>query len=594
MSDFEEDNNPFNSDSFETSGLFNSTASFGHVFHTENEVMRGGFGSILDIDNHRKETETLLGDPHNSILNSDLFGDVRETSLFGPERNGGVLPHNWADNDNSNHDQNSDNDSHPENTENSEIEDNADMVSTIAIKDVPSVRSGSITTVNGTVKTQSISTLESPETVMASFDSKIVPIIHKRKTIDTSYMTGTQKILMSSSYIPILIPTTTKTKGSNGKSYISYTIQLQNLKTERRYSDFESLRKYLLHLFPTIVIPPIPAKHRITDYILAPGSAKEDVGIIEYRRRMFTSFLNRCKDIPEIRNSSVFYRFLDPGVSWIEILKTPPLCNLPENILLGPPLDPTGFSEAHKRLPIPQISTNIETRYDNQLKPTELMIKNYKKLLTSRLEQTTRRVNKRYNEMVSDLAALGAHYNAFSLEEDTLQVGPGAIERVGQAVDTNFINTEALISSLTIVFNEPILEMAKYATAIQGVLKYRKMKELQYEISALRLKRAKDKLIGLEMALIQAERLEEAITRQLEHSTSVIAREFEEQRRSLRDNPDHGSIENDDGNTQDDKWYSYITGKKPDISTKNRDRRAEIFKLKKDIKMVWLYFSIEI
>ncbi len=85
----------------------------------------------------------------------------------------------------------------------------------------------------------------------------------------------------------------------------------------RRYSDFSSLRKTLVELHPTLIIPPIPEKHTMADYAAKPTKAKEDAAIIDYRKRMLSSFLNRCRRMKNVREDGVFWKFLDPNASWV-------------------------------------------------------------------------------------------------------------------------------------------------------------------------------------------------------------------------------------------------------------------------------------
>ena len=87
----------------------------------------------------------------------------------------------------------------------------------------------------------------------------------------------------------------------------------------RRYSEFESLRKNLSLLHPCLIVPPIPEKHQVSDYVTAPTSAKENVNIIDHRKRMLGVFLQRCALMKDIRYDSVFQRFLDPNASWVRV-----------------------------------------------------------------------------------------------------------------------------------------------------------------------------------------------------------------------------------------------------------------------------------
>lgn len=55
----------------------------------------------------------------------------------------------------------------------------------------------------------------------------------------------------------------------------------------------------------------------MADYAAKPTKAKEDTAIIDLRKRMLGVFLNRCRRMKEIREDGVWWRFLDPNVSWV-------------------------------------------------------------------------------------------------------------------------------------------------------------------------------------------------------------------------------------------------------------------------------------
>lgn len=97
--------------------------------------------------------------------------------------------------------------------------------------------------------------------------------------------------------------------------------ELQDLEVRRRYSEFASLRQTLVNLHPTLIVPPIPEKHSMADYAAKPTKAKEDTAIIELRKRMLAVFLNRCRGMKEIREDGVWWRFLDPNVSWVSSVR---------------------------------------------------------------------------------------------------------------------------------------------------------------------------------------------------------------------------------------------------------------------------------
>lgn len=113
-----------------------------------------------------------------------------------------------------------------------------------------------------------------------------------------------------------------------GSAYIAYVIHTElpehqlSFEARHRYSEFESLRKLLLGLHPTAVIPPIPEKHSVANYAAKPGKAKEDPTIIVKRKHMLQNFLNRVAAHPILNEEHVFHRFLEGEATWSDILST--------------------------------------------------------------------------------------------------------------------------------------------------------------------------------------------------------------------------------------------------------------------------------
>jgi hypothetical protein len=106
---------------------------------------------------------------------------------------------------------------------------------------------------------------------------------------------------------------------SAGHSPLPVAKHSKDLQVRRRYSEFASLRQTLVNLHPTLIVPPIPEKHSMADYAAKPTKAKEDAGIIELRKRMLAVFLNRCRRMPHVLGDGVFWKFLDPNVSWVSV-----------------------------------------------------------------------------------------------------------------------------------------------------------------------------------------------------------------------------------------------------------------------------------
>lgn len=121
--------------------------------------------------------------------------------------------------------------------------------------------------------------------------------------------------------------------------------------------------------------------------------------------------------------------------------------------------------------------------------------------------KTNRRTLEHLTKMSADLAELGARYNGFSLSEPSPTVA-AALEKTGQAVDTTFLATQELSSSLAAGFVEPMGESAQFSSVVRSVLRYRVLKRIQQEMTVDILEKKRDYLAQLETSEREASRLE--------------------------------------------------------------------------------------
>ncbi|CAI6334385.1 unnamed protein product [Periconia digitata] len=342
-----------------------------------------------------------------------------------------------------------------------------------------------------------------------------------------------------------------------GGGYIAYTISTGGIEVRRRYSEFASLRQTLVNLHPTLIIPPIPEKHTMADYAAKPTKAKEDAGIIELRKRMLAVFLNRCRKMFDVLDDGVFWRFLDPHTGWNELLNSPPVSNIPKQVLKAPPLDTANPSQAHSYLPVPSSSAKLKSNSatsssgtptsppnyaaqpsvaahtitgpqifgrfppetkslsEEELDPYFVNFESSSKELESLLQGSMEKMNRRtLSHLVAlgdDLAELGARFNAFSLSEQSQSLA-ASIEKTGQAVDSTYIATAELSSSLSASFAEPMRESAQFAGVVRSVLRYRVLKRIQEEMTKDELEKKKALLDSLERSEAEAKRLEEHLS----------------------------------------------------------------------------------
>ncbi|KAI8634782.1 hypothetical protein F5Y19DRAFT_461376 [Xylariaceae sp. FL1651] len=358
------------------------------------------------------------------------------------------------------------------------------------------------------------------------------------------YDSRIEQILYENPELPILITEAGKSMESGGK-YIVYTIRTGDLEVRRRYSEFASLRDALTKLHPTLIIPPIPEKHTMADYAANPTNAKQDQQIIDLRKRMLAVFLNRCRRMDQVREDGILWRFLDPNVSWNEVLHSHPLSSIPKSILKAPPLDTANPTPAHSYLPTPSSSAKLKNSgnpplapgFDNSSSVTpqvlrrfppdaqelseheldpyfiafEASIKELENALMGPMEKVNRRTLSHLSSLSTDLSDLGAKFNAFALSEPSGSLA-AAIERVGQAADSSYIATEELSSSLGANFAEPMRENAQFAGVVRSVLRYRVLKRVQQEMTNDDLVKKKALLEQLESSEAEAKRIEQYLS----------------------------------------------------------------------------------
>lgn len=263
----------------------------------------------------------------------------------------------------------------------------------------------------------------------------------------------------------------------------------------------------------------------------------------------------------------------------------------------APPLDPANPTQAHNWLPVPSTNAKLksgptsstgmpssapesatsatsiahtipglqvfgrfppssknlsEPELDPYFINFETATKELEILLQGNIEKVNRRTLSHLSSLAADLAELGARYNAFSLSEQSPTLA-AAIERVGQAVDSSYIATEELSSSLGASFAEPMRESSQFAGVVRNVLRYRVLKRIQEDMTKDELKKKKELLASLEASEMEANRMEQYLNsssgpnvprRSLSTSSSGTARETPGE--------DNASIDSDFPPTQGD------------------------------------------
>ncbi|KAG0269483.1 Sorting nexin, cytoplasm-to-vacuole targeting pathway/endosomal sorting [Linnemannia exigua] len=349
--------------------------------------------------------------------------------------------------------------------------------------------------------------------------------------------------LLHNDHTTLLVTSATKVAdGLTATAFVAYTIKVGDNEVKRRYSEFESLRKVLCRIYPTLIVPPIPEKHSISNYANIQNKSKEDAAMVEKRKRMLQKFLNRLAKHEILSYEHVFHRFLETGVSWTELMHSAPISTLPKNALnatltassssaslvrqgVEQPSSPSASSQSspgpagssghHGGIP-PEILREPNPRFID----SEVFTQKFSNQLSGSMDRSQKKVVRKLGEIANDNSDLGATLNGFSLNESECVPLANAIEKVGQAVDSSFMATTALMQALEINVNEPMQEYVQYASIIKAILKFRHQKHIQSESTADQLEAKRSSLENLERMETEAKRIGEALNRDRTGSTA--------------------------------------------------------------------------
>ncbi|KAL2315591.1 Sorting nexin-41 [Schizosaccharomyces pombe] len=296
-------------------------------------------------------------------------------------------------------------------------------------------------------------------------------------------------------------------------SHIVYIIKLQDSEIHHRYSEFASLRVQLSRLYPTCLVPPLPDKHKIMDYLINVTKNQRMSRMLEERKRLLQLFLRRVAQHPILGLSEVFRKFLSRHVSWKEVLHSPPISCLPKDLLKAPPADPSSKenAELYKELPIPSKTLVPRDNYDDVGKKFLMLEDTLQQYSIVAQEESNL-----FNQIVLSNSkyclahsTLGAMFNALSLSESGKLLT--ALEKVGQANDHTCLASIDFMHNFVIAVIEPLQELSKDAKNMRHIFIFRKMKFIQQVMVEELLTRKKSFLHLLERRERHAARLQQAI-----------------------------------------------------------------------------------
>ncbi|KAI8081279.1 uncharacterized protein BX664DRAFT_268302, partial [Halteromyces radiatus] len=288
-----------------------------------------------------------------------------------------------------------------------------------------------------------------------------------------------------------------------------------------RYSEFESFRTLLTKLYPAIFVPPIPGKHSLSDYahVHTQSRHKDELAMVEKRKRMLERFLCRLMEHPILSREHAFHQFLQPNVSWNEVLTSPPFVSIKdpllESISSSVPGETTfvssllGGNVSSQIIPIPTISYAVKNP-DPKYLSSESLLDKQSQHASTRLDRSQKKLLRRLGDLSNDYADMGAAYNALSLDE----VGEMAntMEQLGLSNDEVCLQMRKLVTQLEIEFAEHIQEYVQYTMIAKQSIRYWYMKQAQLEMIGDALVNKQTALYSLLKTEDQAERLQTLMT----------------------------------------------------------------------------------
>ncbi|KNE69467.1 hypothetical protein AMAG_14038 [Allomyces macrogynus ATCC 38327] len=294
-----------------------------------------------------------------------------------------------------------------------------------------------------------------------------------------------------------------------GFAFTAYLIRYGDTEIRRRYSDFYSLRKCLLRMYPALLIPPIPEKHSFANYATQPASAKDDPVIIARRQRRLQGFLNRLAWHPTLGADHLVHGFLSATVSWNDTLRSAKVTTMPSSPSKSSKSAHASTSAPAAALARPRTLMPLDNAHQLRPDPRFVDVQVFTDKFAHQIASVARhhgRLVRRYVELHREYAELASVYCTLSLEDDAAPAVAAAMERIGLALDTMTATTLQLSHQLDEKVDESLFEYGQYAHDIKTILKFHheQYSALSHAAAALQNKRAQ---------LEQLERADEAANR---------------------------------------------------------------------------------
>ncbi|KAI3641807.1 hypothetical protein MIR68_000076 [Amoeboaphelidium protococcarum] len=295
-----------------------------------------------------------------------------------------------------------------------------------------------------------------------------------------------------------------------GSAYTAYIIDVNGVQLKRRYSEFESIRKILKRLYPHLIIPPIPEKHKLTSYAtLKMKKAAEDSEIVEVRKKMLQSFLRKVNEHPVLSKEHLFHRFLEQG-TW-------------SDVLFSSSSSSVGQSQQSSQQAQSSVSAGTKQKIVSKVGPARKLKNPDLKFLSLEsgseqylnsvlsLEKSQKGIFKKLAESDQLLSELGLIFNGISLNMNSevsiadKQIKDVKTEQYIEAIGGVYDTMHELTQRFNVGLKDLSLslhEQSQIAQTVVDLLKLRHLKHAQWEDLGDTLEQKKMHLNNLEQGLV--------------------------------------------------------------------------------------------
>ncbi|XP_047136152.1 sorting nexin-4 isoform X2 [Hydra vulgaris] len=226
----------------------------------------------------------------------------------------------------------------------------------------------------------------------------------------------------------------------------------------RRYSEFETLRNYLMAIYPFIVLPPLPEKRiNVAKFQLA--ADKFDPDFIERRRQGLECFLLRLASHPVISQDVIFRGFLNQEVGWKESVS-----------------ETNWQQKSDSRFKSISASMSIkkpDQRFDDIRSYSECLFSNITSLL--KIQQ---KISARQQTILKQHIEFGKLFSEWSVIET--EIGD-SLQQAGHQMDRLGSQSESIYNEEQVAYIDQLKEYLYFTESLRAIVRKQYLKQFELE-----------------------------------------------------------------------------------------------------------------